>query len=111
MDNPLQRVADIEEVNAGRLGGLASLDDEGRATGHARLVTATRSGIDDVIHRAKHPRRIKYGAPGVLQALERHRAGTLVKKNPIDRKQRDSLAELAHEVGGPKFVEQGSRGC
>ncbi len=110
MHDPLQRVTHIEEVNSRCPRCVTGFDDEGSATWHARLVSSARRGIDDMVHRAKHPRWIEHGAPGVLQALERHRAGAFMEKNPIDREQCDALAELAYEMGVPEFVEQSSRG-
>jgi hypothetical protein len=102
----LLRVAHVEQPDAGLERGLASLDDEGLAPGHPRVVAAAGKGIDDVVHRAEHPARIEHPSAAGAQALQGDGAGPLVQERAVDRYQRGPVAEVAHDVQVPELVEQ-----
>ena len=87
MDDPLQRVAHIEDTNACGLGRRTGLEDEGRTSRHPSGIAATGRGVDDVVHGAEDPRRVENGTTRLRQTLEGDRTGTLVQEYAVYRNQ------------------------
>ena len=104
----LVAIGDVEQADAGRLGGGARAGDELSAPGHQRVVRSARPGIDDVIDRAEDTRRRLHAAAALLQALERDRSRALMQENPVDRDPGRSAAR-GDDMRVPDLLEQRAR--
>jgi hypothetical protein len=66
-----------------------------------RIIAPPRKGVDDVIHSAKDTRAVRNPAAGLLQALERERAGAFVKEHPVNCEQRGAARGLLYDMLRP----------
>ena len=106
MHNTLTGVTDIKQRNSCCIsffpGGLNKLSP----AGHQSVVATAGKRIYDVIHGAKNLGGIAQNMTSFSNTLQRNTAGSFVQKNPINRQQGLSIAQIGDGMEVPQLFEQ-----
>ena len=107
MHDPLGGVAQVEEPDAGRGGGVSRGRNKRFAAGHDGLVRATGTGVDHVIHGRKSHGGVEDRPPAFGEAAKSDATGALVQENTINGDQIGGFAQGGDPVAAPDLLEQG----